>query len=218
MRGTAIIAGVLMAALWGSPQVLAQSNRTGMDFDPELYVSPEASALFGGDQDQIPLGYTLSGTYGAVGHLELGRASFPGATITLPAFGTIGQSQILEQNNIEWNVSPRLTVASGFRRQSADPRFNDERYIEDTFAGGVALSITPRFRVTAAGALALRSDSGSDNYTALTGDSARVGAAYSFLPGLQGSVNYTYQSYDGEVGSLEGDTESTLSLSVTGQF
>ncbi len=218
MRAGPILIGFLIAALWGGPSALAQSSDTSLRFNPSLYVDPELNALFGAEQDEIALGYTLSGQYGTTGHLELGRATFADTTIDLPAFGLTSQSQILEQNSIEWNVSPRLTLASGFRRQSNDPRFNDQRYTEDTFAGGVALSITPRFRVTAAGALALRTDSGADNYTALTGDSARLGAAYSFLPGLQGSVNYTYQSYDGEVGSLEGNVESTLSLSVTGQF
>ncbi len=218
MHRKTILVGLLVAALWGGGSAYAQSNNSSYHVNPSLLGTPGAYDTPNDEQGQFALGYTLTGYRGVVGHLELGRVNLSDTVIDLPEFGSTTPSRILDETNIEWNVSPRLTVASGFRRQTADPRFSDQQFTEDTYSGGVALSITPRLRVTAAGAVALRTESGTNNYTTLNGDAARVGATYSFLPGLQGSVNYTYESYDGQVGSLAGDADTTLSLSVTGQF
>lgn len=218
-RGILVILGILGAALPGGTAAYAQDTGSRYWVNPVFTESPPAVEMSLDRGEEIELPYTLTGYAGVVGRVELGRVTLDHRSDgRYSSFDIISPRETVSGADIQWNITPRISVASGFRREEADPRLGLGTYTEDTFGGGVALTITPRLSVSASGSLSMRSGAGEEGSTGLTGDAARLGAAYSFLPNVRGSLNYTYESYDGGEGTLDEEGESTVSVSVTGSF
>ncbi len=228
----ALIAGVLALTAYGGGLALAQETSGG------YLVSPAWSSISRGESallqrprtnnprsDDLALGFTITGYAGVSGQLELGRVTLgPGTDAgSMPSLGYSGMApnpvnETVGQASIRWNLTPRLAVSTSYSRDVADALlFEGAPVFEDTIAGTVTYAITPRFAVSAQGAMSMPSDTPGQDAQDFSGDGAELGAAYHFMPYFTGSVNYTYQSYDGQEGILRHD-ESTLSLSLTGRF
>ncbi len=229
---SAIFAGLLATTAFGGAMAHAQ------DSSSEYWVNPAFTSVSRGEAalartlsptpgpvEVLPLGFTLTGYAGVVGQLELGRVSLESGSTSndLLSFAYPGANldaldQAVGEANIRWNITPQVAFSTSFSRDIADPTVSDGIPVfEDTIAGGITYTITPRFAVSARGAVTVPTDENQSEGLAIAGDQAQVGAAYSFMPNFTGSVNYTYQSYDGQEGQLRQD-ESTLSLSLTGTF
>lgn len=227
-----IFAGILALAAFGGGFAHAQESARGYWINPALtgewrnQVTPEEQqAQTVAPSEDFALGFTLNGFAGITGSVELGRVTIsPDATDEhISAFGHSGLGgnvdEAVGEATVNWNVTDRLQVSTSYGRDVADPTLfsGNNAVFEDEFTGGVTYSITPRFAVSAMGSRQMSADGASANVHDFTGGGAEVNAEYQFMPYFTGSVNYTYQSYDGQRGVLRHD-ESTLSLSLTGRF
>ena len=224
-----LTAGVFALAAFGGMSAYAQDGTRGYWVNPalsgEILTSntSDSQQANSSDEDDFALGFTLNGFAGITGELELGRVTIdPSATDErIAAFGHSGiggaVDEAVGEASMNVNITDRLQFSSTYAREEADPTlFDGSAVFEDEFSGEFSYSITPRFAVSALGARSVgaETDGGTENFT---GDRAAVNAEYRFLPYVSGSVNYTYQSYDGQEGVLSHD-ESTVSLSLTGRF
>jgi len=177
------------------------------------------------NQEDLALGFTLNGFAGITGELELGRVTInPDAAderISTYGHAELGGGPVDEpigEATINWNVTDRLQLSTSYARAVADPTlFSGTPVFEDEFSGGVTYAITPRFAVSARGTRRLAAENNTAEGPDFTGEGAALNAEYQFMPYVSGSVNYSYESYDGQEGVLRRD-ESTLSLSLTGRF
>lgn len=230
MRG--LFAGIFALAALGGGLAHAQESARGYWINPALtgewrdQVATEAQQTqTSAPSEDFALGFTLNGFAGITGSVEMGRVTIsPDATdehistYGHPGLGG-GVDETVGEATVNWNVTDRLQVSTSYGRDEADPTLftGNNAVFEDEFSGGVTYAITPRFAVSAIGSRQMSADSNAATVENFTGGSAAVNAEYQFMPYFSGSVNYTYQSYDGQSGVLRHD-ESTLSLSLTGRF
>ena len=175
--------------------------------------------------EEFALGFTLNGLTGVNGQLEIGRVVLDPtdntdglADRTSSAFDFAPVDSTVGEAHIRWNITDRLSFSTSLSRDMADPTlFAGSPVFEDELTGGVSYAITPRFAVSARGSHSISSETNLAEIEEFTGEGAELGAEYQFLPYFTGSVNYTYQSYDGQEGVLRHD-ESTLSVNLTGRF
>ena len=233
---SAIFAGVLGITAFGGVPAYAQESssevwvntqwRTPSTRTTRRDVALRRSlAAINRPAEQVSLGFTLTSYTGIVGQLELGRVSL-GPDITSENFltymypGTVDTSvdETIGQATISWNVTPRVALSTSYSQDLADGISPEGTPLfEETIGGGVTFDITPQLELSAMTARSSTLDELSYGAPGINSGEAGLGAAYSFMPYLTGSVNYTYRSFDGQVGEFHPD-ESTLSLSLTGTF
>lgn len=229
LRG--LFAGIVSLAALGGGLAHAQESAGRYWVNPALtgewrdqVLSEEAEARRS-EGDDVSLGFTLNGFGGVNGSIELGRVTLsPDADrqrITAYGHSELGGSAVDEavgEASLNWSLTDRLQLSTSYRREEADPTlFAGTSVFEDEISGGVTYALTPRFAVSARGMRRQSADSNVGDIQEFTGDGAALNAEYQFMPYFTGSVNYSYESYDGQEGVLRHD-ESTLSLSLTGRF
>ena len=233
---SAIFAGVLATTAFGGAIAHAQESSSDIwvnshwNTPRNATLRAEAAMARSLSRAQLPteevaLGFTLTSYTGIVGQLELGRVSLGGGSglddllnFVYPGVEANPVDQAVGQADINWNLTPRVALSTSFSRDVADAISTDGVPVfEDTVGGGVSYAITPRFAVSAGGAMTVPTDENSFGGPNFSSGEAEFGAAYSFMPFFTGSVNYTYRSFDGQEGELRPD-ESTVLLSLTGTF
>jgi len=205
-----LFAGLSLGLSMGlSAQADEADRMSGFTLDRPIPVEAEAQTprLTGDVQGPI-LGFTL----------EMDRVKQERPLAFLPASeGTVGSI------GVEWRVSPSITFNTSLDRRLLESRdLQRPGAFLDSVSGRIDYAVTERFSVTARGTLFgfLEDETPETSFSRLDAapDEAGFAAKYRFLPGLSGSVEYSYRDVlpasDGE----EPETDQTVVFRLNGRF